>query len=160
MTTTDLDLASMAIALAEAKKPCPEQPPIIIGQEFDCDTCKDTPGEVYVLDSSVREWCPLAYVEDYREAPHPVEHAPEAGDPCRICKNTGYQPLDPEKLGRWMVALAEAGYISNISTQRIDYHVLIQRRKGPGFWEAAAETPPSALIQAAMKALGLGAEEE
>ena len=77
------------------------------------------------------------------------EHSPY----CIACKGRGWNPLDPEKTGRWMVALAKAGF-------NLPMHP-------PYEWEPKwmcaierADTPELALKQAAMKALGLDTEEE
>ena len=156
MTTTSLDLGAMALALSSAKKPCPNADP-----DYPMDDhgeCECRGGEVYVLDDSVRVEC--LHPREYEEQNSGVAytHYP--------CNSRGWVPLDPEKLGRWMVALAKAHYYIEIrlwSRDGASWRVMVSgdsQETEKRYCELDTDTPELALMQAAMKALGLGAEKE
>ncbi len=159
MTQTETtSLASMALALAVAKKPCGYcsgigQVPALY--DFTCPKCKGA-RDVYVLPSEVRVRCQQIHTKIIHDNPSPnVGTTAITNGPCAESGCLGYTALDPMLLGRWQVALAEADYMTTLTSQRIDYHAQIEMRRGPGFWESAADTPEPALLQAACKALGL-----
>ncbi len=154
MTQTETtSLASMALALASAKKPCP-----CIGMTSEnkghywcpscamnhycyanydpnsteyyhttnCEDCKGT-GEVYVLPKETRVecdgvismpgeriWrtsCPARFPEKFTSFTSDELKRVRAQD---RCEGRGWLVLDPMLLGRWQVALAEAGRVISV----------------------------------------------
>lgn len=160
---TELDLASMALALAGAKTECTDcdgtgrhqwQGAHDIEVE-DCGACNHT-GEVYVLDKSVRVECDI---QPFRTNYLNERHVSKGKD-CKRCDGRRWNPLDPRYLGDWMVALAkvfpsiQSGVYAR--THRW-YGITFDKDK---YGDTEADTPELALMQAAMRAVGLSTEEE
>lgn len=160
MTTTKPGLAAMALALAGAKKECPcteelrcgacalvlhvNENALNYGHATDC-LCKGT-GEVYVLPDEVRVACKRNHY-DHGDISHEE-------DGCR-----GWNPLDPEKLGRWMAALAKV-----FRTVLVQWDTLAKQWQGVvqtadfDLISGWADEPGPAFFQAAMLASGLGTD--
>ena len=125
----------------------------------------------YILGPEVRVECPC-----YRDRNKPgiaqcfycgtertyeQRHSPR----CQDCDGRGWTPLDPEKLGRWMVALMQATtdsfmefiYWDDGRENSWDVFIFPERR---GYNPGEADTPEEAFFTAATKALGLDTEVE
>ena len=156
--TTKPDVTAMALALASAKKPCP-QPCVkgitafIPGQGSEgftkCGTCEGT-GEVYMLPNEVRVECTGTWIYQLMGRHY--------GHNDRCCDGRHWNPLDPRYGWEWMEQQAVAGFEITLKPPTGDYASSVLTwealQKGKYIGESG-QTPDLAWFQAAMKALGL-----
>lgn len=147
--TTEPDLTAMSLALASAKRPCTGCQTILCPVKpygwDERELCEGT-GEVSVLGPEVRVEC-VAEWDIQRDHP-------ENGH----CYGRRWNPLDPEKLGRWGVALRRARYLITSHVHLYPPEWEFKMGLPPNWFEARADTPELAFFQAAMKALSLPTE--
>ena len=116
----------------------------------------------YILGPEVRVECECSWCgRIYPHANHFDEEFAQTED---CCDTRGWNPLDPEKLGRWWSALSKAGYIISVwppgalVDDETDFHNegwMSAYWSGPSTELPQFDTPEFALLMAAAKALGL-----
>ncbi len=167
------DLTAMALRLAEAKKECPcfKDPD---GPNRQCDMCGgltsphapscETPdckgtGEVYVLGPEVRVECPGIFAIGNMRCPtlYWPDYSEEVLD-ADPCDGRGWLPLDPEKLGRWMVAIRRNRYLIQLRINLFPPEWQCKIGHPPNWWDFKADTPEEAFFTAATKALKVEVE--
>jgi len=158
MTTETASLTAMALVLAGAKKPCPERSSKSLQMRYEepCETCKETPGEVYILPKETRVECGQIHTKIVHDNPTPnVSTTTITNGSCAEAGCRGWTPLDPMLLGRWMVAVRKARPNSGVYTRGDnEWHADVFDR-GPDCGDSTADTPEEAFFQAAILALGL-----
>ncbi len=179
MGTKVIDLDAMALALASAKKPCPEcndhwdSPP----EYLPCKVCGatqrglDIENEVYVLGPEVRVdcegvvsipgeriWrtdCPARFPERFTSFTPDELKRVQAQD---SCEGRGWNPLDVRYGWDWMVAVESVGISlvvyppSHLRSDPNGWGVMMPDMTSIGY---CTDTPGLAFFQAAMKALNL-----
>ena len=167
MTTESVGLTAMALRLASATKPCPEplchNGTVTLAGEYDLKHADcDGIGEVFVLPNEVRVECLCfdkannglcrACVRSSKGKEF-IEHAHN----CLRCNGRGWTPLNPEKLGRWMVA-----WFKIFPAQDLDFCQENNQDKyacelslDTILCDGIGDTPELAFFAAALKALNL-----
>ncbi len=159
MTTNSIDTQALALALAEAKKPCKKNHPGIPETGMYSIHCMipDCTGEVYVLGAECRVECDVNHVSVKPHELSPGNNINIITKPtCAEAGCLGYTVLDPHDM-RWMPVVREVVPNIGLYTRGDKWHSDVFDR-GPVAGDCTADTPWDALLMAAAKALGLEAE--